>query len=173
MALRFLTAGESHGRGLVAIVEGIPSGLGLSPEDVDSDLRARQGGYGRGGRMKIEKDRVQILSGVRWGETLGSPISLLIENKDFANWEKKMSVDPTDRDPSIAVREPRPGHADLPGLLKYDRADIRDILERASARETAARVAVGALCRKLLAEFGIEAVSHVASIGTVVVPTRA
>lgn len=166
--LRFLTAGESHGRGLVSVLEGVPSGLSLSPEDINPDLKARQGGYGRGGRMKIESDQVQILSGVRWGQTLGSPIAMLIENRDFANWEKKMSLDPADRDPSIAVLEPRPGHADLVGLLKYHRGDIRDILERASARETASRVAVGAVCRKLLAEFGVESVSHVISIGTVV-----
>jgi len=172
MNLRFLTAGESHGRGLVAILEGIPSGLPLTPEDINTDLRARQGGYGRGGRMKIEKDQVQIFSGVRWGETLGTPVSLLIENKDYANWEKKMSIDPADKDPGIAVQEPRPGHADLAGLLKYDRRDIRDVLERASARETAARVAVGAVCRKLLNEFGIEAVSHVVSVNTVMVPAQ-
>ncbi|HNT36306.1 MAG TPA: chorismate synthase, partial [bacterium] len=170
--LRFLTAGESHGRGLVAIVEGMPSGMSLIAEDINPDLKARQGGYGRGGRMKIESDQVQILSGVRWGQTLGSPIALLIENKDFANWETKMSVHPEHRDPTIAIQEPRPGHADLVGLLKYNRPDIRDILERASARETAARVAVGAVCRKLLQQFSIESVSHVVSIGTVVAPVQ-
>lgn len=169
--LRYLTAGESHGKGLVAMLEGIPAGLALLPEDVNSDLRARQGGYGRGGRMKIEKDQVNFLSGVRWGETLGTPVAIIIENRDFANWEKKMSVDPQHRDPDIAVREPRPGHADLVGLLKYDRRDIRDILERASARETAARVAVGAVCKKLLGEFGIESASHTVVLGQTVVPT--
>jgi len=170
--LRFLTAGESHGKGLVAILEGMPAGVPLCPEDIDVDLAARQGGYGRGGRMKIEKDKVEILSGVRWGETLGTPISLLIMNKDFSNWEKKMSIDPEDKDPDIAVQEPRPGHADLAGVLKYDRRDIRDILERASARETTARVAVGAACKALLQQFGIESVSHVISLGTLSIEAK-
>lgn len=170
--LRFLTAGESHGKGLVAILEGLPSGLPLTTEEINTDLRARQGGYGRGGRMKIEKDQIQLLSGVRWGETLGSPIALLVDNKDFSNWEKKMSIQQAERDPSIAVTDPRPGHADLPGILKYFRPDIRDILERASARETTARVAIGSVCKALLRQFDIQAVSHVVSLGTTIVPTQ-
>jgi chorismate synthase len=169
--LRFLTAGESHGQALVAIVEGVPAGLALSPDDLAPDLARRQLGYGRGRRMSIEKDRAEILSGVRRGETLGGPIALLIRNRDWMNWQHTMSVE---ADPSdalggarrAAVTRPRPGHADLSGGLKYGRtADMRDILERASARETAARVAVGAIARALLKRVGIEIVSHVIEIG--------
>jgi chorismate synthase len=169
--LRFLTAGESHGQALVAIVEGVPAGLALSPDDLAPDLARRQLGYGRGRRMSIEKDRAEILSGVRRGETLGGPIALLIRNRDWMNWQHTMSVE---ADPSdalggarrAAVTRPRPGHADLSGGLKYGRtADMRDILERASARETAARVAVGAIARALLKRVGIEIASHVIEIG--------
>ncbi len=170
--LSFRTAGESHGRGLVAILEGIPAGLSLEmARDVDPDLGRRQGGYGRGRRMKIETDKAEVISGVRLGETLGSPLALIIWNKDAENWLESMSPLPPDPDGNRkALRSlylPRPGHADLVGLLKYDRRDTRDILERASARETAARVACGAVCKKLLADFGITIGSHVTSIGAV------
>jgi len=165
--LRYLTAGESHGRALTAILEGMPSGVPVHEEDINQELARRQKGYGRGGRMAIETDRVQVSSGLRWGETLGSPITLTISNKDWAKWEKLLSVDPADRDDSKRVIKPRPGHADLVGLLKYDRRDAQDILERASARETAARVAVGAVCRKLLEAFGIAVHSFVREIGSV------
>jgi chorismate synthase len=165
MNIRFTTAGESHGKALVAIVEGLPAGLPLAAEDIDRDLSRRMQGYGRGARMKIESDRAQILSGVRHGETLGSPLALLIENRDWANWEDVMSPGAPDAEPRRKLLRPRPGHADLAGVLKYDRADARDILERASARETAARVAAGAVCRRLLAEFGVEIGSHVVALG--------
>lgn len=165
--LRFTTSGESHGKGLVALIEGVPAGLALSAEFIDLELKRRQGGYGRGGRMKIESDRVEILSGVRWGKTLGSPISLLIRNKDWENWQAGMS-DTTEFEGSIPpVTRPRPGHADLPGALKYAHKDIRNILERSSARETAARVALGAVAKKLLLEFGIHTGSFVTSIAGV------
>jgi chorismate synthase len=163
-----MTAGESHGPELVAIVEGIPAGMPLVAEDVDADLKRRQRGYGRGGRMKIESDRVGLAAGVRGGETLGGPIALTIENRDHANWAGRMGPAPFTETPEPVTR-PRPGHADLAGGLKYDRKDLRDILERASARETAARVAVGGVCRKLLAELGIEVFAHVVSIGPVTV----
>jgi chorismate synthase len=168
----FRTAGESHGRGLTAFLEGIPAGLSLQMErDVDPDLKRRQGGYGRGRRMLIESDRADLLSGVRLGETLGSPISMIVWNKDWENWEEAMSALPPDPDGNPkALRSlylPRPGHADLVGLHKYDRRDTRDILERASARETAARVACGAVCKTLLAEFGVSIGSHVTSIGDI------
>jgi chorismate synthase len=163
--LRYLTAGESHGRGLVGIIEGLPAGLSLSREDIDAELRRRQRGYGRGGRMKIEADRAEILSGVRWGQTIGSPICLFIENRDWPNWEKAMSAEEADAGSLGAVTRPRPGHADLPGALKYARKDIRDILERSSARETAMRVALGAVVKKFLREFGIGIGSFVTSIG--------
>ena len=170
--LSFRTAGESHGRGLVALLEGLPAGLSLEMgRDVDPDLKRRQGGYGRGRRMKIESDRAEVISGVRLGETLGSPIALVIWNRDAENWQEAMSPLPPDADGNPKVLRslylPRPGHADLVGLLKYDRRDTRDILERASARETAARVACGAVCKKLLADFGITIGSHVISIGAV------
>ena len=164
--LRFLTSGESHGPGLTAILEGIPAGLKLSAEDIDIHLKRRQGGYGRGGRMKIEQDRVIFRSGVRHGLTLGSPITLEIENRDWQNWQVKMSVTPVD-EPVEAVTLVRPGHADFAGVIKYGHQDIRNVIERSSARETAARVAVGAVCQALLHEFGIEIHSHVLSIGPV------
>jgi chorismate synthase len=163
--LRYLTAGESHGRALISILEGIPAGLSLTSKDIDKDLLRRQKGYGRGGRMKIEKDTVQILSGVRWGKTLGSPLALLIENKDWPNWEKVMSLSQKDRDPSVSVTRPRPGHADLTGGLKYGHSDLRNVLERSSARETASRVALGAIARKFLSQFSIEIMSYVVEIG--------
>jgi chorismate synthase len=170
--ISFHTAGESHGRGLTALLEGIPAGLSLSMErDVDPELRRRQGGYGRGRRMQIESDRAELLSGVRLGETLGSPISMVIWNRDWENWTVAMSHAPPDPDVNPkALRPhylPRPGHADLVGAFKYDRRDVRDILERASARETAARVACGAVAKRLLADFGISVESHVVSIGSV------
>ncbi len=167
--IRFTTAGESHGKALVGILEGVPAGLTLVAEDIDRELRRRMAGYGRGARMKIESDAVEILSGVRAGETLGSPVALLIPNRDWDNWTDVMAVEPdaAGKKRRRKVTRPRPGHADLAGLLKYDRADARDILERASARETAARVACGAVCRKLLAEFGVEIGSHVVELGPV------
>ena len=162
-SLRFLTAGESHGQCLTAIVEGIPAGLKLDIGEMNRDMARRQQGYGRGGRMKIETDKVDILSGVRFGETMGDPITLRVTNRDWANWEERMAVF---GQPSAApVTAARPGHADLTGIKKYHRQDIRDILERASARETAARVAVGALAKQFLQACGIEVVSHVREIG--------
>ena len=166
------TAGESHGRGLTALIEGIPAGLSLEMKrDVDPELERRQGGYGRGRRMQIESDCAELLSGVRLGETLGSPISMLIWNRDWENWTTAMSHLPPAEDANPkALRPhylPRPGHADLVGALKYDRRDVRDILERASARETAARVACAAVAKRFLAEFGIRVESHVTSIGPV------
>jgi chorismate synthase len=165
--LRFLTAGESHGELLMGIIEGIPSGLLIRVTDIDRDLARRQGGYGRGGRMKIEKDTVKIYTGVRWGRTIGSPIGLSIRNKDWENWRDKMSPDPMFLNSADPLTRPRPGHADLAGALKYGSIDIRCILERSSARETAMRVAVGAVAKRLLEEFDIEVVSHVLSIGNV------
>jgi chorismate synthase len=164
---RFTTAGESHGRALVAIVEGLPAGMPVDVQQINHELHRRQQGYGRGARMKIESDRVEILSGVRHGLTLGSPLAVLIENKDWANWTEVMSVEPQEIAPekSRRVRRPRPGHADLAGGLKYDVRDLRDVLERASARETAARVACGAIAKQLLASFGIEIRSHVIQLG--------
>jgi chorismate synthase len=165
--LRFTTAGESHGRALVAILEGLPAGLAIDQEAIDYELRRRQLGYGRGGRMKIERDHAEILNGVRHGLTLGSPITLLIENKDWANWTDVMASEPRDIAPekSRRLKRPRPGHADLSGGLKYDVRDLRNILERASARETTARVACGALAKQLLAAFGVEVRSHVIQLG--------
>src|SRR6187402_1870805 len=167
---RFLTAGESHGRSLVAIIEGVPAGLPLSPSDFAVDLARRQRGYGRGRRMAIEQDTAEIVSGVRLGQTIGSPIALLIANRDWTNWQHTMSVDasPDEQLPGArraAVTRPRPGHADLSSGLKYDRSDLRDVLERASARETAARTAVGVIARQLLAELGVHIRSHVIEIG--------
>jgi chorismate synthase len=164
-----MTTGESHGSALIGVIEGIPSGLSLSSRDIDRDLKRRQKGHGRGGRMKIESDTVSILSGVRWGKTIGSPITLLIENRDWSNWGKTMSVSSKDRDISSFVTRPRPGHADLPGALKYGHNDLRNVLERSSARETAARVAVGAIARKFLSEFNITVISFVTEIGGVAV----
>ena len=164
--LRFLTAGESHGKALVVVVEGMPAGVPVTAEWVNRDLARRMMGYGRGARMKIEKDQIEWLSGVRAGETLGTPIAMIIHNRDWSNWEEIMSPEGT---PGEARRRrlnrPRPGHADLVGVLKYDRQDARDILERASARETAARVAAGAVARRLLDEFNVDIGSHVVSLG--------
>lgn len=161
-----MTAGESHGPALLVIVEGVPAGLALRADDIDRDLARRQRGYGRGGRMKIERDRVQIEAGVRGGETLGSPIALRIENRDFANWQGRMGAEVFEQAPE-PVRTPRPGHADLAGGLKYDRHDLRDVLERASARETAARVAAGAVARVLLAGVDVAVGSRVRAIAGV------
>ncbi|HJR15942.1 MAG TPA: chorismate synthase [Gemmatimonadales bacterium] len=166
--LRFTTAGESHGKALVAIVEGLPAGLPLSAEWVDRELARRMQGYGRGARMKIERDHIEWLSGLRAGETLGSPVAMLIPNRDWTNWEDVMAYESSDPPGELRrrrVTRPRPGHADLVGVLKYDRLDGRDILERASARETTARVAAGALAKRLLDEFGVEIGSHVVSLG--------
>ena len=164
--MRWMTSGESHGPGLVAIIEGIPAGLPLLAEDVDEHLARRQRGYGRGGRMKIETDRVEFRAGVRNGETLGSPIAMSIVNKDHQSWLDRMAAAPMPVTPEALTR-PRPGHADLAGGIKYDRKDLRDILERASARETAARTAVGAVSRKLLGAVGIRVFAHVVRIGPV------
>jgi chorismate synthase len=169
---RFNTAGESHGRALVAIVEGLPAGLAVEVELINRELERRQWGYGRGGRMKIERDRVELLGGVRHGLTLGSPVALQIENKDWKNWTDVMAAEPRgseeiNEEKMRRVRRPRPGHADLAGGLKYGARDLREILERASARETAARVACGALARQLLTAFGVEIRSHVAQLGGV------
>ena len=169
MRLRFTTAGESHGRGLVALVEGLPAGLPITAAWVNADLSRRMQGYGRGARMKIERDAIEWISGVRAGETLGSPVAMLIPNNDWVNWEEVMaheSAEPGELRRRRVAR-PRPGHADLVGVLKYDRLDARDILERASARETTARVAAGALARRLLYEFGARIGSHVVSLGGV------
>src|SRR5881628_633498 len=170
--LRFLTAGESHGKALVAILEGVPAGFSIDFDAVTVQLHRRQGGYGRGRRMAIESDRAEALSGIRHGVTTGAPIALLIPNKDWENWQKTMYVGAeapagasgADRP---TVTRPRPGHADLAGVVKYGHDDIRNVLERASARETAARVAVGAIARQLLRQLGTEIVSHVVSIGSV------
>ena len=173
--LRFFTAGESHGKALLTIVEGLPAGLPVSAEWVDRELFRRMQGYGRGARMKIEQDRIEWISGVRAGETLGSPVGMLIPNRDWANWEDVMAHEPSDTIGELRrrrVTRPRPGHADLAGVLKYDRIDGRDILERASARETTARVAAGALAKRLLDEFGVEIGSHVTSLGGIRVPSR-
>lgn len=178
---RFITAGESHGPALTAVIDGIPAGVTLQAADIDADLARRQKGYGRGGRMAIERDRARILSGVRHGVTLGSPISLMIENRDWGNWATAMSVEPTELDPNAPPAEgaeafrrapitvPRPGHADLAGALKYNQeADLRNILERASARETTARVAVGGVAKRFLTEFGIRIRGRVIRIGPVI-----
>ena len=167
--LRFTTAGESHGPALVSILEGMVAGLPLLASDVDAQLARRQQGYGRGRRMKIESDHAEFLSGVRAGETLGSPIAMLIQNRDWKNWEEIMDPAPRGGDPERkrAVTRPRPGHVDLSGMLKYDRTDARDVLERASARETTARVAAGAICRRFLREFDISLGSHVVHLGGV------
>jgi chorismate synthase len=170
--LRFTTAGESHGPGLVAIVEGMPAGLELDRERLDRDMARRQLGHGRGGRMRIEADAVEIRSGVRHGRTLGSPVAVLVANRDYANWEERMSPWPVDAEVE-EVHTPRPGHADLAGLQKYGFSDVRNVLERASARETAARVAAGALAKELLRAFGVEVRSHVIRIGSVSAPEPA
>ena len=164
--LRFLTAGESHGKGLVAILEGIPAGLSIREDYIAEQLKRRQGGSGRGGRMQIEQDHAEIISGVRHGMTIGSPISMLIQNRDWENWQELMSVAPVDKEIE-PVTKLRPGHADLAGVAKYNVDDIRPILERASARETTARVGVGAIARRFLEGFGIDIHSHVTCIGGV------
>jgi chorismate synthase len=172
-SLRFLTTGESHGKALIGILEGIPSGLHISAQDIDRDLKRRQSGYGRGARMKIESDHVEIISGIRWGKTIGSPIAFSIENKDWKNWKDIMGPS----NPPLPhfskggmggfVTRPRPGHADLAGAIKYSQYDLRNILERSSARETAIRVALGAIAKKFLSEFGIKIGSYVVQIGKV------
>lgn len=167
--LRFLTAGESHGRALTAIIEGLPAGLEISETGIELELRRRQRGYGRGERMKIEHDHARILSGVRYGVTLGSPVSLLLENKDWINWTEKMSVKPIEH-PVPLLQMPRPGHADFAGMVKYRQNDLRNLLERSSARETTMRVAVGAICKKLLEKFHIHIYGHITRIGTVTSP---
>jgi chorismate synthase len=171
MSFRFVTSGESHGPGLTAIVEGMPAGLELSAEDIDRDLARRQLGHGRGGRMKIEKDRADVVSGVRHGRTLGSPITLRVANRDYQNWEERMNPWPVDAEID-EVHLPRPGHADLAGVMKYGFTDVRNVLERASARETAARVAAGALAKSLLGAMGVTVFSHVTRIGSVTAPER-
>src|SRR5262245_19979294 len=166
----FITSGESHGKGLIAIIEGLPAGLPVDLEFINHQLWRRQQGYGRGGRMRIERDEAEIIAGVRHGKTLGTPISLLIRNRDFENWTDVMNVEPRTFDEEKRARRvsrPRPGHTDLAGGLKYDTHDLRDILERASARETAARVAVGGFAKLLLKEFDIEIASHTAMVGGV------
>jgi len=168
LAFRFLTAGESHGEALVAVIDGIPAGVPVTEAHINEDLARRQRGYGRGGRMKIERDQVRILSGVRWGLTLGSPISLQIANRDWENWKGTMAVGaPAPGAAPKHVTRPRPGHADLAGAMKYGHRDIRNVLERSSARETTARVAVAGVAKRLLAEFGITILSHVTEIGGV------
>jgi chorismate synthase len=169
MALRLITAGESHGPGLTCIVEGLPAGLQLRPEDLNADMARRQLGHGRGGRMKIERDAAEVTAGVRHGRTLGGPIALQVANRDYANWEERMSPWPVDADVA-EVHLPRPGHADLVGTQKYKQSDVRNILERASARETAARVAGGALCKAFLGALGVEIYSHVLQIASVHAP---
>ena len=172
--LRLTTAGESHGPAVVAVLEGMPAGLPLEPAHVAGELARRQGGHGRGGRMRIERDEGEIFGGVRLGETLGSPIAIRIPNRDFRNWREAMAVAAPHIEDAERLRRvylPRPGHADLAGMLKYERSDARDILERASARETAARVAAGAVAKRLLGEFGVRVESHVVRIGPVAAPS--
>lgn len=165
-SITFLTSGESHGKSLVGLIDGVPSGFALATSDINNDLIRRQAGYGRGGRMKIESDRAELLSGVRWGKTLGSPIALLIKNSDWENWRQGMSESLDDKGSIPPVILPRPGHADLAGAIKYDTKDVRNILERSSARETAMRVALGAVAKKILQEFGVVIGSYVCQIGT-------
>ena len=171
MTLRLITAGESHGPGLTCIVEGLPAGLSLSPEDLNRDMARRQLGHGRGGRMKIEKDAATVTAGVRHGRTLGGPVALQVANRDYANWEERMNPWPVDGDVE-EVHLPRPGHADLVGTQKFALHDVRDVLERASARETAARVAGGGLAKAFLAQVGVQVHSHVVQINTVRAPAR-
>jgi chorismate synthase len=169
--LRLITAGESHGPGLTCILEGLPAGIALERDAINRDMARRQLGHGRGGRMKIERDSAEPTAGVRHGRTLGSPIALSVANRDYANWEERMNPWPVDA-PLEEVHLPRPGHADLAGTRKFGLSDVRDVLERASARETAARVAGGALCKAFLRALGVEVVSHVVSIGSVHAPGR-
>ncbi|MDT2835019.1 chorismate synthase [Vagococcus carniphilus] len=167
--MRFFTAGESHGPELTAIIDGLPAGIPLSVEDINHELKRRQGGYGRGGRMLIETDTVEITSGVRHGKTLGSPVTLVVKNDDFKNWETVMGIEPVD-DRAKKIRrlaKPRPGHADLVGGIKYEHDDLRNVLERSSARETTMRVAIGAICKKMLKELSIDVAGHVLEIGGV------
>src|SRR3954447_11551088 len=164
--LRFSTAGESHGEALVATLSGIPAGLGFDQKFVDRELWRRQQGYGRGGRMRIEKDSTHVVSGIRHGKTIGSPVALLLENKDWKNWEEALPVAAGDAAKHKEVKSPRPGHADLAGALKYNFPEARYVLERASARESAARVAVGAIAKLFLRELGIEVLSHVLAVGS-------
>ena len=161
---RIITGGESHGPSLSAMIEGIPAGLSISSDEINRQLKRRQGGYGRGDRQKIETDKAEIVSGVRFGKTLGSPVTLLVRNKDFANWLDRMSVEPVESE-TPAIVEARPGHADFSGMLKYDTDDLRNILERSSARNTASLVAIGSICRQMLAECGIKIMSHVVVLG--------
>ncbi|MBF0564631.1 MAG: chorismate synthase [Nitrospirae bacterium] len=163
--MRIMTSGESHGRALTGIIDGIPSNMPLAADYIDAELRRRQQGYGRGARMKIERDKAEILSGLRWGKTLGSPIAINITNRDWANWEKGMSALPEDEGSISPVTKARPGHADLSGAIKYGFRDLRNVLERSSARETAVRVALGAVCKALLGEFGVVIGSYVTRIG--------
>ncbi|MEG2708190.1 MAG: chorismate synthase, partial [Vagococcus sp.] len=167
--MRYLTAGESHGPELTTIIDGLPAGIPISVEQINQDLKRRQGGYGRGGRMLIETDTVEITSGIRHGKTLGSPITLIVKNDDFKNWETVMGIEPVDERAKKMRRlsKPRPGHADLVGGIKYDHDDLRNVLERSSARETAMRVAVGSICKQLLAALEIDVASHVLEIGGV------
>lgn len=169
--LRYLNAGESHGRGLMAVVEGVPSGLPVTAEGINVDLIRRQGGYGRGGRMRIEKDRIEFICGVRKGKTLGNPLGLLIWNKDWENWKDIMASEPGPPSTERVVTRPRPGHADLVGAIKYGHRDIRNVLEKASARETAIRVAIGGVAKSLLAEFDMRVVSYTMDIGGVAAPS--
>jgi chorismate synthase len=170
-SLKFTTAGESHGPGLVAVVEGLPAGLEIRPEDLDRDLARRQLGHGRGGRMKIESDHAQVWAGIRHGRTLGSPVALLVENRDHKNWSERMNPWPVDEEIE-EVHLPRPGHADLAGVMKFGHTDVRNVLERASARETAARVAAGGLAKAFLGPLGVTVHSHVVQIGSVKAPPR-
>lgn len=168
--LRYLNAGESHGKGLMAVLEGVPAGLPLTAEMINRDLARRQGGYGRGGRMRIEKDQIEFYCGVRKGKTLGNPLGLLIRNRDWDNWQDVMAAEPGPPSVERVVTRPRPGHADLVGAIKYGHRDIRNVLEKASARETAIRVALGAVAKALLAEFDVRVVSYTIRIGSVVAP---
>lgn len=170
MAWRWLTAGESHGPGLMGIVDGVPAGIQVGREDINRDLARRQKGYGRGKRMEIERDQVEIYGGIRHGYTLGSPVALLVTNRDFSHWTEAMSPDPAPT--QRVVTRPRPGHADLVGGLKYGHRDLRNVLERASARETTMRVALGAVARQFLRAVGVEVYGHVVRIGEVAVPER-
>lgn len=170
--LRYFTAGESHGPCLTTIIDGVPAGFPIDIQKINHDLWRRQQGYGRGGRMLIEKDEVQIRSGIRWGETLGSPVAFGIENRDWKNWTKKMSPSPEDRGEALAVTKPRPGHADLTGVLKYNHSDIRNVLERASARDTVSRTAVGSFCKQLLAPFGVRIMGFIRSLGGIEAKTE-